>query len=133
MSYLPWLIYSTVSGWNRLSPTLKNCMERNVKNVANSLSFFFAEKLKKINKNKVRIFFASVLTKKKGNAENENPILWSKVAIGYSNSKFLIFKFLFWNILKRFRNSNMYTANVLSAKSTDECLRTKSQHNCQWF
>ena len=50
-------------------------MERNVKNVANSLSFFFAEKLKKINKNKVRIFFASVLTKKKGNAENENPIL----------------------------------------------------------
>ena len=40
-------------------------MERNVKNVANSLSFFFAEKLKKINKNKVRIFFASVLTKKK--------------------------------------------------------------------
>ena len=108
MSYLPWLIYSTVSGWNRLLPTLKNCMERNVKNVANSLSFFFAEKLKKINKNKVRIFFASVLTKKKGNAENENPILWSKVAIDYSNSKFLIFKFLFWNILKRFRNSNMY-------------------------
>ena len=26
---------------------------------------------------------------------------------------------------------NMYTANVLSAKSTDECLQTKSQHNCQ--
>ena len=112
---------------------IEKLLERNVKNVANSLSFFFAEKLKKINKNKVRIFFVSFLTKKKGNAENENLILWSKVAIGYSNSKFLIFKFLFWNILKRFRNSNMYTANVLSAKSTDECLRTKSESKKQWF
>ena len=105
MSYLPWLIYSTVSGWNRLLPTLKNCMERNVKNVANSLSFFFKEKLEKKKKIKY-VFFCISPHQKKGNAENEKPILWSKVAIDNSNSKFLIFKFLFWNTLKRFINSN---------------------------